>query len=84
NQGRFITKMPESAQEYRRFRGQDYAKLKAKCWAEGKLFNDPEFPANEQSLGFDMNVVWKRPTEIVRDPKFMLDANRFSVVQGEL
>ncbi|XP_063606984.1 calpain-B-like [Penaeus indicus] len=68
----------------RLFRGQDYAKLKAKCWSEAQLFTDPEFPADATSLGFNKDVEWKRPTEMAAYPQFMKDVNRFSVVQGEL
>ncbi|XP_071523167.1 calpain-1 catalytic subunit-like isoform X2 [Panulirus ornatus] len=66
------------------YRGQDYAKLRARCWSEGRLFEDPEFPADDASLGFDKVVKWKRPNELVEEPRFIVDADRFSVVQGEL
>lgn len=66
------------------YRGQDFAKLRARCLAAGTLFQDPEFPADEGSLGCSKDVLWKRPTELRDEPRFLLDADRFSAVQGDL
>ena len=46
------------------YRNQDYKAIKKEL--NGKLFEDPEFPANDKSLAFDdkdvpKGVVWKRP-----------------------
>lgn len=70
--------------DVRLFRGQDFAKLRARCLAGKTLFQDPEFPADEKSLGFSKDVLWKRPTELMEEPGFVVDADRFSAVQGDL
>jgi hypothetical protein len=36
--------------EARPFADQRFADLRSKCLESGKLFEDPKFPANEQSL----------------------------------
>ncbi|XP_069951389.1 calpain-1 catalytic subunit-like [Cherax quadricarinatus] len=66
------------------YHGQDYSKLRAQCWVQDRLFQDPEFPADQRSIGFHTTLQWKRPKELVDNPKFMDHADRFSVVQGEL
>ena len=47
------------------FRNQRYSKLKSQCEKEGRLFVDPEFPADNKSLFFSRSpaepVEWKRP-----------------------
>lgn len=68
----------------RQFRGQDYAKLRSRCLAANTLFEDPEFPASEKALGSEKCAEWMRPTEIMDAPKFMVDADRFSAIQGDL
>lgn len=44
---------------------QDYEKLRRECIAKGKLFEDPYFPASDQSLfysqKFPVKVEWRRP-----------------------
>lgn len=55
----------------------------------GILFEDPEFPAEDNSLQFsrrmDRRVDWLRPHEIVDDPHFFFEGySRFDVQQGEL
>ncbi|XP_069177251.1 calpain-B-like [Procambarus clarkii] len=66
------------------YRGQDFIRLRDRCRAEKRLFEDPEFPADDRSLGLDKVVSWKRPSELVGKPRFMDRADRFSVVQGDL
>lgn len=68
---------------------QDYATIKAECLAQGKLFEDPEFPADNHSLALadldDHEIYWKRPGKLVADPKFFVGgASRFDVKQGYL
>ncbi|XP_075679746.1 calpain-9-like isoform X1 [Dermatophagoides pteronyssinus] len=68
---------------------QDYAKLKEKCLLEGQLFDDPAFPANDQSYYLHgrgpRKFKWLRPNQIVNHPKFISHgAARFDVNQGEL
>lgn len=53
------------------------------------MFEDPEFPANDQSLQFsrrvDRHIEWRRPMEIADNPQFFVDGySRFDVQQGEL
>ncbi|CAL8378324.1 unnamed protein product [Boreogadus saida] len=77
-----------------KFLGQDYESLKASC-AQGRgLFEDPLFPCAPSSLGFDelgprsaktSGVRWMRPTEVCRNPKFIMDgATRTDICQGGL
>lgn len=44
---------------------QDFSKLRRECLSAGRLFEDPEFPANDSSLYFsrrpDRYIEWKRP-----------------------
>ncbi|OTF75532.1 hypothetical protein BLA29_011043 [Euroglyphus maynei] len=68
---------------------QDYAKLKEKCLLEGQLFDDPAFPAIDQSYYLhgrgSRKFKWLRPNQIVNHPKFISHgAARFDVNQGEL
>lgn len=47
------------------FEGQQYSTLKRQCLQSGLLFEDPRFPAIDDSLFYQGNrigrVVWKRP-----------------------
>lgn len=48
------------------FANQDYHKLKRECHTTGRLFEDPQFPANYSSLFFGglakvVGVEWRRP-----------------------
>ncbi|XP_065562636.1 calpain-A-like isoform X3 [Artemia franciscana] len=68
---------------------QDYEKIKEDCLAEGKLFEDPSFPAEDCSLFYSKRPFrrfrWLRPHEICSDPQFVVDdASRFDIQQGEL
>lgn len=55
---------------------QDFTELKLVCTFNGVLFQDTKFTPSNESL-FKLikrpNVVWKRPFEIVDDPKFIID-----------
>ncbi|XP_058123077.1 calpain-A-like [Anopheles ziemanni] len=58
---------------------------------EKELFEDPDFPANSFSLYRRMDksggkvIEWKRPKEIMDNPKFFVDGfSRFDVRQGYL
>ncbi|NXN82142.1 CAN5 protein, partial [Bombycilla garrulus] len=66
--------MPSSVQL---FRGQQYQELKGQCLQQGRLFEDPEFPASDQSLYYDSaakgNVEWKRPKDLCEDPHLLVD-----------
>eukprot|EP00064_Thunnus_orientalis_P010877 superscaffoldBa00001515_g10906 len=51
------------------FEGQQYSTLKRQCLQSGLLFEDPRFPATDDSLFYQGNrigrVVWKRPRQAV-------------------
>ncbi|XP_071282909.1 calpain-9 [Agelaius tricolor] len=69
--------------------GQGYEQLKRECLRRGVLFEDPDFPACNSSLFFSENpaipFVWKRPGDIVKDPKFIVGgATRTDICQGDL
>uniref|UniRef100_A0A7N8YNZ1 Calpain 2, (m/II) large subunit b n=1 Tax=Mastacembelus armatus TaxID=205130 RepID=A0A7N8YNZ1_9TELE len=73
---------------------QNFAALRDQCRASGQLFCDPTFPAAPESLGFNelgrnshkvRGVTWKRPTELVSKPEFIVGgANRTDICQGAL
>ncbi|XP_055919708.1 calpain-B isoform X4 [Eupeodes corollae] len=68
---------------------QDFESLREQCLSSGSLFEDPMFPANDESLMFsrrpDRYVEWMRPHEICDDPQFFVEGySRFDVQQGEL
>ncbi|XP_047508944.1 calpain-B-like isoform X4 [Pieris napi] len=68
---------------------QDFKEIKSSCLAEGRLFEDPEFPATDRSLYYkerlDRPITWLRPGEIVNDPQLFVEGySRFDVQQGEL
>ncbi|KAL7833968.1 hypothetical protein AOLI_G00289280 [Acnodon oligacanthus] len=77
-----------------KYLNQDYDALKAQCLGKKALFSDPTFPAAPESLGFNLlgpnsdkakGVVWKRPKEIVQNPKFIVGgATKADINQGEL
>uniref|UniRef100_A0A8C3NEI1 Uncharacterized protein n=1 Tax=Geospiza parvula TaxID=87175 RepID=A0A8C3NEI1_GEOPR len=69
--------------------GKGYEQLKRECLRRGVLFEDPDFPACNSSLFFSENpaipFVWKRPGDIVKDPKFIVGgATRTDICQGDL
>uniref|UniRef100_A0A8C5QFB2 Uncharacterized protein n=1 Tax=Leptobrachium leishanense TaxID=445787 RepID=A0A8C5QFB2_9ANUR len=73
---------------------QDYSKLHQQCLHQGKLFEDPTFPAEPQSLGYNelgpwssntRSIQWRRPQEICPLPRFVCDDMKWTdVCQGEL
>ncbi|KAH8270906.1 hypothetical protein KR018_011929 [Drosophila ironensis] len=68
---------------------QDYETIRNSCIASGSLFEDPLFPATNESLMFsrrpDRHIEWKRPHELVDNPQFFVEGySRFDVQQGEL
>ncbi|XP_030387750.1 calpain-A isoform X3 [Scaptodrosophila lebanonensis] len=68
---------------------QDYDTLLKSCLANGSLFEDPLFPASNESLLFsrrpDRHIEWLRPHEITDNPQFFVEGySRFDVQQGEL
>ncbi|XP_046626942.1 calpain-A-like [Neodiprion virginianus] len=68
---------------------QDFNKLRQECLSNGKLFEDPEFPAQDDSIYFskkpDHHIEWKRPMKIAHDPQLFVEGfSRFDVKQGAL
>ncbi|XP_038656543.1 calpain-9 [Scyliorhinus canicula] len=66
-----------------------YQELKNQCLKQGVLYEDPEFPAEESSLFYSEKPAvafeWKRPKEISKAPKFIVDgASRTDICQGDL
>uniref|UniRef100_A0A8B9G4Y1 Calpain-1 catalytic subunit n=2 Tax=Australaves TaxID=3073809 RepID=A0A8B9G4Y1_9PSIT len=77
-----------------KYLNQDYEALKQECIESGTLFRDPQFPAGPSALGFKelgphssktRGVEWKRPSELVGDPQFIVGgATRTDICQGAL
>nr|XP_021183445.2 calpain-A isoform X2 [Helicoverpa armigera] len=68
---------------------QDFKDIRSRCYAEGRLFEDPEFPAVDRSLYYkeslDRPITWLRPGQICDDPQLFVEGySRFDVQQGEL
>ncbi len=70
-----------------RFKNQNYSRLKSSCVSKGKLFVDTTFPATSESLfkSKHINCQWKRPHEIVDNPRLVVDGTGSNdVLQGQL
>ncbi|XP_053315066.1 calpain-13-like [Spea bombifrons] len=76
----------------KKFRGQDFSDIRETCFNRRQLFEDETFPAHLSSIGQQLlpmdkllSIKWKRPNEIDRDPRFLVDgASIFDIVQGEI
>nr|XP_020633503.1 calpain-5-like [Pogona vitticeps] len=58
------------------YENQRYAALKKDCQRRKVLFEDPLFPANDDSLFYKsriQGIQWKRPKEICDDPHLFVD-----------
>ncbi|KAE8620266.1 hypothetical protein XENTR_v10010173 [Xenopus tropicalis] len=59
------------------YRDQNYGRLKDGCRQEGRLFEDPAFPADSRSLYYSRTppegVEWKRPQELVQNPRLFAE-----------
>lgn len=71
------------------YKGQRYQKIKKECIRKKTLFRDSEFPPEGPSLFYSKaapaDIVWKRPGDIVSNPRFFTEgrgADDFS--QGSL
>ncbi|TRY86159.1 hypothetical protein DNTS_030213 [Danionella cerebrum] len=75
--------------------GKSFEQLRQECLQKGTLFEDPDFPAVEQSLFYSqrvpVNFEWKRPggvpvaLQICKDPQFISGgATRTDICQGQL
>ncbi|CAH8530440.1 unnamed protein product [Dicrocoelium dendriticum] len=66
-----------------------YEQIKSQLLSQGLLFEDPEFPATNDSLYYSgppsMHITWLRPHEICKNPQFIAGGvSRFDVCQGAL
>uniref|UniRef100_A0A674P6S7 Calpain 5 n=1 Tax=Takifugu rubripes TaxID=31033 RepID=A0A674P6S7_TAKRU len=71
------------------FGGQSFSTLRRQCQQTGRLFEDPLFPAADQSLFYQSNrigrVTWKRPKELCGDPHLFVDGiSAHDLHQGQL
>lgn len=59
------------------FQDQHYDRLRNQCRQQGRLFEDPNFPASNHSLYYSRSppgvVEWKRPQELVQSPRLFSD-----------
>ncbi|XP_073214949.1 calpain-6 isoform X2 [Lepidochelys kempii] len=71
------------------FKGQKYHELKQQCIKQRRLFEDPEFPASDESLFYNRcppgRVEWKRPKELCEDPHLFVNGiSAHDLHQGKL
>uniref|UniRef100_A0A914D0X9 Calpain catalytic domain-containing protein n=1 Tax=Acrobeloides nanus TaxID=290746 RepID=A0A914D0X9_9BILA len=73
----------------RSLQAQNYRQLRKECLKKKQLFVDVTFPPTNSSLFLDQDrtseIVWKRPEEIIKDPKLFVEgASPNDVTQGIL
>ncbi|XP_063288223.1 calpain-6 isoform X1 [Pelobates fuscus] len=73
----------------RYFSSQNYHELKKECIKNKKLFEDPEFPASDESLFYRtrpmQQIDWRRPGELCEDPHLFVDGiSHHDLHQGKL
>ncbi|XP_073527906.1 calpain-13-like isoform X3 [Phyllobates terribilis] len=76
----------------KKFKGQDFNSIRDLCISRNQLFEDDVFPANLYAIGEKLlshdkldNIKWKRPTDLQRDSRFLVDgASIFDIMQGEI
>ncbi|MCI4379401.1 hypothetical protein PGIGA_G00227760 [Pangasianodon gigas] len=71
------------------FEDQQFATLRKQCRQNGRLFEDPLFPAEDRSLFYHGNrigkVTWKRPKELCDDPHLFVNGiSAHDLQQGQL
>lgn len=73
----------------KRFKDQNYAKIKKELHERRVMFTDPEFPPNTKSLWYDAprlpDIEWRRIPTLCHEPKFIVGGgipNETSVIQG--
>ncbi|KAF8354170.1 hypothetical protein PRIPAC_95793 [Pristionchus pacificus] len=67
----------------------DFYEERDKCIRENRLFEDPQFPACDRAIYYyekpNVDIVWKRPGDIVKNPQLIVDNHsRFDVRQGKV
>ncbi|XP_073455456.1 calpain-6 [Aquarana catesbeiana] len=73
----------------RSFKSQNFLELKSECVKKGRLFEDPEFPATDESLFYSKapphSIEWKRPGELCNDPYLFVEGiSHHDLHQGQL
>lgn len=75
------------------YENQDFELLRLECLKTNRLFEDPLFPAEIQSLSDNYEklipnwyeIIWKRPGEIVENPQLIVNGiKRTDPTQGDL
>ena len=75
------------------YEGQDFERIHSECLRQGKLFEDPFFPARLESLSTNYEklipnwreIIWKRPGEIIANPQLIVNGiKRTDPTQGDL
>ncbi|KAM9323944.1 calpain-2 catalytic subunit-like [Gastrophryne carolinensis] len=74
--------------------GQDFSLLHQQCLQQKRLFEDPQFPTEPKSLGYNQlgpwspntrGIQWKRPQEICPSPQFICENMKWTdICQGNL
>ncbi|XP_075040426.1 calpain-6 [Mixophyes fleayi] len=73
----------------RHLKNQNFWQLKNECMKAGTLYEDPEFPASNESLFYSKAppdlIQWKRPGELCDDPRLFVDGiSHHDLHQGKL
>jgi len=69
--------------------GQNFEEIRQECLDSGSLWEDPEFPADDESIFYSKSawgLEWLRPREFCRGEPSLMEggADRFDINQGEL
>jgi len=69
--------------------GQNFEEIRQECLDSGTLWEDPEFPADDESIFYSKSawgLEWLRPREFCRGEPSLMEggADRFDINQGEL
>ncbi|XP_044306270.1 calpain-13 [Varanus komodoensis] len=76
----------------KKFKNQDFVRLRDHCLNHGLLFEDYTFPADHSSIGPGLlsdaqllQIQWFRPTDLLNSPHLVVDGmSRFDIVQGDV
>ncbi|XP_067853259.1 calpain-5-like [Heptranchias perlo] len=71
------------------YKDQQYSALKGECIQHHRLFEDPHFPATNESLFYTKSppgeIEWRRPQELCESPRLFVDGiSSHDLKQGEL